>query len=150
MEQVSACIQIGLLCTQSDPKQRPTMRNVVFMLTRKAGTLDEPTRPGIPGTRYRRSHRHGTSSSTGGTSGASSSHSSNATTTSTTMVGGTTYKSAFVAAHSDSSTTITTSPIGSSGHDGSHSVPHRRPRSAAYVKYSRSDPHGKRPMVIQD
>ncbi|KAK1425694.1 hypothetical protein QVD17_21049 [Tagetes erecta] len=147
-EQVSACIQIGLLCTQSDPKQRPTMRSVVFMLTRKAGTLDEPSRPGIPGTRYRRSHRPGTSSSTEGTSGASSSHSSNVTTTSTTMVGGTTYKSAFVAAHSSSSTT--SSPIGSLGHDGAHSVPHRKPRSTANVKYSRSDPNGKRPMVIQD
>ncbi|KAI7739239.1 hypothetical protein M8C21_004436, partial [Ambrosia artemisiifolia] len=121
-EQVSACIQIGLLCTQSDPKQRPTMRGVVLMLNKKPGALDEPNRPGIPGTRYRRSHRTATSSSAAGTSGASSSHTSTATTTSTTMVAST--------------------PAGSSGPGGSHSGPHRR--STAYVN-SRSDPHGKRP-----
>ncbi|KAL9998824.1 putative protein kinase RLK-Pelle-DLSV family [Helianthus debilis subsp. tardiflorus] len=138
-EQVCACIQIGLLCTQSDPKQRPTMRGVVLMLNKKPSALDEPNRPGIPGTRYRRSHRSATSSSAAGTSGASSSHASTATTTSTTMVATTPKGSAFVAARSGSSTT--TSAAGSSGHGSSHSGPHRK---------LRSDPRGKRPMVIQD
>ncbi|KAI3796133.1 hypothetical protein L1987_38797 [Smallanthus sonchifolius] len=139
-DQVSTCIQIGLLCTQSDPKQRPTMRNVCIMLTKKPGTLDEPTRSGIPGTRYRRSHRPATSSSAG-TSGVSSSHSSTATatTTSTTMAASTT----FVAPHPRSSA------ASSSGQGGSHSIPHRKPRGPIYV-YSRSDPHGKRPMESQD
>ncbi|KAL8227606.1 hypothetical protein R6Q57_015190 [Mikania cordata] len=147
-DQVSSCIQIGLLCTQSDPKQRPTMRNVVIMLTKKPGTLDEPNRPGIPGTRYRRSRRPTTSSSTaGGTSSASSSHSSTATTSSATMVTSTTYRSAFVAQQSGSSTTP--SVTGSSGHGGSSSIPNRKPQSTAFVN-SRSDPHGKRPMLIQD
>ncbi|XP_076912402.1 cysteine-rich receptor-like protein kinase 43 [Bidens hawaiensis] len=137
-EQVSACIQIGLLCTQSDPKQRPTMRNVVFMLTKKHGTLDEPNRPGIPGTRYRRSQRSATSSSTTRTSGASSSHTSNVTTTSTTMVASTPHRSAHVVAPRSGSSIATGSGSGSgsSGHGSLHSV-----------RYSRSDPHGKRPMI---
>ncbi|XP_024967017.1 cysteine-rich receptor-like protein kinase 10 [Cynara cardunculus var. scolymus] len=54
-DQVEACVQIGLLCTQSDPQLRPTMDRVVTMLSKKSGALDEPIRPGIPGTRYRRS-----------------------------------------------------------------------------------------------
>lgn len=56
-EQVSMCIQIGLLCVQSDPNLRPTMRRVVVMLSKKPRTLDEPTRPSYPGTMYRRSQR---------------------------------------------------------------------------------------------
>ncbi|XP_043699527.1 putative receptor-like protein kinase At4g00960 [Telopea speciosissima] len=64
-EQVTMCIQIGLLCTQGDPKLRPSMRRVVVMLSKRPGTtLEEPSRPGYPGSRYRRSHRpHATSSS---------------------------------------------------------------------------------------
>ncbi|XP_058108080.1 cysteine-rich receptor-like protein kinase 43 [Magnolia sinica] len=57
-EQVSFCIQVGLLCTQADPKLRPTMRRVVVMLSKKPATLDEPTRPGYPGSRYRRPRRN--------------------------------------------------------------------------------------------
>ena len=56
-DQVAMCIQIGLLCTQGDPQLRPTMRRVVVMLSKKPGNLDEPTRPGVPGSRYRRSRR---------------------------------------------------------------------------------------------
>ncbi|KAK9051074.1 hypothetical protein SSX86_027700 [Deinandra increscens subsp. villosa] len=148
-DQVSVCIQIGLLCTQSDPQQRPAMRSVVLMLTKKPGTLDEPNRPGIPGTRYRRSRRPATSSSTAVTSVASSSHSSTVTTTSTTMVTGTTYRSDFVAPHSHSGSSTTTSATGSSGDGGSHSVPCQKSRDPGFV-YSRSDPHGKRIMEIQD
>lgn len=73
-DQVAMCIQIGLLCTQGDPHLRPTMGRVVVLLSKKPGNLDEPiTRPGLPGTRYRRSRRpHGLSGSTGTTSGTSS------------------------------------------------------------------------------
>ncbi|KAF8389983.1 hypothetical protein HHK36_024503 [Tetracentron sinense] len=73
-EQVAMCIQIGLLCTQSDPKLRPDMRRVVVMLSKKPGTLEEPTRPGYPGSRYRRSRKPTLSSSTATSSGESSSH----------------------------------------------------------------------------
>ncbi|GLT24857.1 hypothetical protein SLA2020_000240 [Shorea laevis] len=68
-EQVAMCIQIGLLCTQGDPQLRPTMRRVVVLLSKKPGNLEEPTRPGVPGSRYRRSHRPRGSSSTAGSSG---------------------------------------------------------------------------------
>ncbi|XP_023742281.1 cysteine-rich receptor-like protein kinase 43 [Lactuca sativa] len=118
LDEVSACIKIGLLCTQSDPGQRPTMRRVVVMLTKKSGVLDEPSRPGIPGTRYRRSRRPGTS-------GGSSSHSSTTTTTTTTTI------------------TTSTAPTTASGPSGS--VPRRRSSSSGIS--SRSDPHGKRPMM---
>lgn len=72
-EQVAMCIQIGLLCTQGDPHLRPIMRRVVVMLSKKPGNLEEPTRPGVPGSRYRRSRRPPGLSSTGGTSGESDS-----------------------------------------------------------------------------
>lgn len=68
-EQVAMCIQIGLLCTQGDPQLRPTMRRVVVVLSKKPGNLEEPARPGVPGSRYRRSRRPPGSSSTAGSSG---------------------------------------------------------------------------------
>ncbi|PRQ41124.1 putative protein kinase RLK-Pelle-DLSV family [Rosa chinensis] len=73
-DQVAMCIQIGLLCIQGDPQIRPTMHRVVVILSKKPSNLEEPTRPGIPGSRYRRSHRPAGSSSTAGTSGESNSH----------------------------------------------------------------------------
>lgn len=82
-EQVAMCVQIGLLCTQADPQSRPNMRRVVVMLSKKSGTLEEPTRPGYPGSRYRRSRRPTTSTSTAGTSGESS-HTFESTTNSAT------------------------------------------------------------------
>ncbi|TYI97903.1 hypothetical protein E1A91_D01G176600v1 [Gossypium mustelinum] len=75
-EQVAMCIQIGLLCTQGDPQLRPDMRRVVILLSKRPGSLEEPTRPGAPGARHRRSHRPPGFSSTAGTSGVSDSHSS--------------------------------------------------------------------------
>ncbi|TYJ49740.1 hypothetical protein E1A91_A01G156000v1 [Gossypium mustelinum] len=75
-EQVAMCIQIGLLCTQGDPQLRPDMRRVVILLSKRPGSLEEPTRPGVPGARHRRSHRAPGFSSTAGTSGVSDSHSS--------------------------------------------------------------------------
>ncbi|GMP93415.1 hypothetical protein CsSME_00043264 [Camellia sinensis var. sinensis] len=52
-DQVAVCVQIGLLCTQSNPQHRPTMQRVVVMLSKKPGTLEEPRRPGsgYPGCR---------------------------------------------------------------------------------------------------
>nr|XP_010932624.1 putative receptor-like protein kinase At4g00960 [Elaeis guineensis] len=52
-EQVAMCVHIGLLCTQSDPALRPDMKRVVVILSKMPSTLEEPIRPGIPGTRYR-------------------------------------------------------------------------------------------------
>ncbi|PSR88139.1 Cysteine-rich receptor-like protein kinase [Actinidia chinensis var. chinensis] len=74
--QVAMCVQIGLLCTQADPQYRPDMDRVVVMLSKKPGTLEDPRRPGYPGSRYRRS-RHPTESlfSAGTNSGQSDSHS---------------------------------------------------------------------------
>lgn len=75
-DQIAMCIQIGLLCTQGDPQLRPTMRRVVVMLSKKPGpgNLEEPTRPGVPGSRYRRARRPAPlSSSTAGSSGESNS-----------------------------------------------------------------------------
>lgn len=90
-EQVSTCIQLALLCTQGDPQLRPTMRRVVVMLSRKPGHnhVEEPTRPGVPGSRYRRPRRHSALSSTGGTSGSHSSDSSYNSTTGTGTATGT-------------------------------------------------------------
>lgn len=92
-EEVAMCVQLGLLCTQGDPQLRPTMRRVVAMLSRKQGNMQEPTRPGVPGSRYRRPRRHSALSSTVGTSGASDSHTSdssnNYNTTVTTSATGT-------------------------------------------------------------
>ncbi|CAK9134241.1 unnamed protein product, partial [Ilex paraguariensis] len=83
-DQVALCIQIGLLCTQSDPQLRPTMRRVVVMLSKRPAILEEPTRPGYPGTRYRRSRRAtAASSSTAGTSSESSSRTFGSSTSAT-------------------------------------------------------------------
>ncbi|WCJ33578.1 Cysteine-rich receptor-like protein kinase 43 [Euphorbia peplus] len=75
-DQVKLCIHIGLLCTQGDPQLRPLMRRVVILLSKKPGNLEEPTRPGVPGSRYRRSRRPPGMSSTAGTSVDSNSNSS--------------------------------------------------------------------------
>uniref|UniRef100_A0A1J3H8G4 Cysteine-rich receptor-like protein kinase 10 n=1 Tax=Noccaea caerulescens TaxID=107243 RepID=A0A1J3H8G4_NOCCA len=64
-EQVKHCVQIGLLCVQGDPHERPPMRRVSLLLSRKPGNLEEPDGPGVPGSRYRRRTHHrpsGTSS----------------------------------------------------------------------------------------
>lgn len=87
-DQVAMCIQLGLLCTQGDPQLRPTMRRLVVMLSKKPGHMEEPTRPGVPGSRYRRHRRPSALTSTAGTSGGdsdsrNSDSSSNYTTTAT-------------------------------------------------------------------
>jgi hypothetical protein len=53
-DQVAVCVQIGLLCTQADPKVRLDMKRVVVILSKKPSHLEEPSRPGITGSRYRR------------------------------------------------------------------------------------------------
>ncbi|XP_022776437.1 putative receptor-like protein kinase At4g00960 [Durio zibethinus] len=78
-EQVATCIKVGLLCTQSDPQLRPDMRRVVILLSKKPDTLEEPTRPGIAGNRYRTSRRLPGVSSTAGTSSDSDSRASEST-----------------------------------------------------------------------
>ncbi|KAK2976828.1 hypothetical protein RJ640_014612 [Escallonia rubra] len=45
--QVLACIQVGLLCVQKLPKDRPEMSSVVFMLGNEGVTLPEPQQPGF-------------------------------------------------------------------------------------------------------
>ncbi|MED6181035.1 Cysteine-rich receptor-like protein kinase 43 [Stylosanthes scabra] len=86
-EQLVMCIQLGLLCTQGDPKLRPDMRRIVVMLSRKPGHMEEPTRPGVPGSRYRRRPRQhvGLSSATAGTSGASDSQTSDSSSNTTSV-----------------------------------------------------------------
>ncbi|KAL0921046.1 hypothetical protein M5K25_008077 [Dendrobium thyrsiflorum] len=72
-EQVAMCVQIGLLCTQANPKLRPDMRRVVVVLSKKPGPLEEPIKPGIPYSKHkRRSHGLGRSSYTTGESSAMS------------------------------------------------------------------------------
>ncbi|GAB2226676.1 hypothetical protein Droror1_Dr00022495 [Drosera rotundifolia] len=118
-DQVSMCIYIGLLCVQSDPRLRPDMRRVVVLLSKRSCPQEEPTRPGMPGTRYRRSRHGSTSSSNAGTSGGASFSS---TSTSTT---------------NPPAPTLITSTPGTSMSDYQKSGPSRT-RSV--------DPYGKRPI----
>jgi hypothetical protein len=39
------CVNVGLLCVQEDPTDRPTMSNVVFMLGSETATLPTPKQP---------------------------------------------------------------------------------------------------------
>ncbi|XP_075522577.1 cysteine-rich receptor-like protein kinase 43 [Primulina tabacum] len=84
-DQISMFIQIGLLCTQSDPQTRPDMRRVVILLSRKPTVLDDPLRPGYTDSRYRKPHKAVTSSSKTGSSGESNSKSFGSTTGSQTV-----------------------------------------------------------------
>ncbi|KAL5548128.1 hypothetical protein UlMin_003359 [Ulmus minor] len=45
--QVQRCIQVGLLCVQKFPNDRPTMSSVVFMLENDGTTLPRPKEPGF-------------------------------------------------------------------------------------------------------
>ncbi|KAL9265341.1 Cysteine-rich receptor-like protein [Drosera capensis] len=79
-DQISMCIHIGLLCVQSDPRLRPDMCRVVVLLSKRSCPQEEPRKPGMPDTRYRRSRHGSTSSSNVGTSCASFSSTSASTT----------------------------------------------------------------------
>ena len=39
------CVNIGLLCVQEDPSDRPTMLNIVFILGSETATLPTPKQP---------------------------------------------------------------------------------------------------------
>ena len=43
--EVLRCIQIGLLCVQEDPADRPTMATIVLMLSSNSVTLPLPKKP---------------------------------------------------------------------------------------------------------
>lgn len=45
--QVKRCIQVGLLCIQKLPEDRPTMASVVFMLGCEDAVVSEPKEPGF-------------------------------------------------------------------------------------------------------
>ncbi|XP_057474300.1 G-type lectin S-receptor-like serine/threonine-protein kinase SD1-1 [Actinidia eriantha] len=45
--QVRRCIQVGLLCVQKLPDDRPTMSSVVFMLGNEGAVLPQPKQPGF-------------------------------------------------------------------------------------------------------
>lgn len=45
--QVLRFIQVGLLCVQKFPKDRPTMCSVVFMLSNEGAILPQPKEPGF-------------------------------------------------------------------------------------------------------
>ncbi|EXB28513.1 Receptor-like serine/threonine-protein kinase SD1-8 [Morus notabilis] len=45
--QVLRCIQVGLLCVQKFPYDRPTMSSVVFMLENEGSILPQPKEPGF-------------------------------------------------------------------------------------------------------
>lgn len=45
--QVLKCFQVGLLCVQKFPEDRPDMSSVVFMLANKGATLSHPRQPGF-------------------------------------------------------------------------------------------------------
>ncbi|XP_010552693.1 PREDICTED: putative receptor-like protein kinase At4g00960 isoform X2 [Tarenaya hassleriana] len=89
-DQLQLCVQIGLLCAQGDPLQRPNMRRIAMILSRRAGHLEEPSRPVVLN---RRSHHHqtaGTSSASTTTTRSSldSSFGSNSNTNTNTVTAG--------------------------------------------------------------
>lgn len=43
--EILKCINVGLLCVQEDPNDRPTMSNVLVMLSSEASNLASPKRP---------------------------------------------------------------------------------------------------------
>ena len=45
--QVQRCIQVGLLCVQKLPDDRPAMSSVVFMLGNEGAVLPQPKQPGF-------------------------------------------------------------------------------------------------------
>lgn len=128
-EQVKLCVQIGLLCVQGDPHERPPMRRVSLLLSRKPGNLEEPDAPGVPGSRYRRRTRHrpsgmssvGTHSTTGSSTDSFGSNLNSNTGTNTGTARGT--------------------PASSRTPTRAHAT-----RSAGPGASSSSDPNGKRPM----
>jgi hypothetical protein len=46
-DEVLRCIQIGLLCVQEDPADRPTMASILLTLNSGSVTLPSPQQPGF-------------------------------------------------------------------------------------------------------
>ncbi|KAK3032636.1 hypothetical protein RJ639_036596 [Escallonia herrerae] len=63
--EVVRCIHVALLCVQQRAEDRPTMSNVVFMLSNEGAVLPQPKEPGFP---TESSAKKAESSSTGQTS----------------------------------------------------------------------------------
>ncbi|KAI6704882.1 hypothetical protein NL676_007844, partial [Syzygium grande] len=53
ISEVIRCIQIGLLCVQQSPKQRPTMSSVLLMLDSESASLPQPKQPGFYTERFK-------------------------------------------------------------------------------------------------
>ncbi|KAK9714805.1 hypothetical protein RND81_06G121600 [Saponaria officinalis] len=47
IDEVTRCLQVGLLCVQERPEDRPTMGAVVLMLSSESGYLPQPKLPGF-------------------------------------------------------------------------------------------------------
>jgi hypothetical protein len=45
--EVLRCVQVGLLCVEVQPKNRPLMSSVVMMLASENATVPEPNEPGV-------------------------------------------------------------------------------------------------------
>jgi interleukin-1 receptor-associated kinase 1 len=45
MTEALACVQIGLLCVQKDPRSRPDASEVVLMLDERSAIQQKPSRP---------------------------------------------------------------------------------------------------------
>ncbi|KAJ0101672.1 hypothetical protein Patl1_04499 [Pistacia atlantica] len=45
--EVLRCIQVGLLCVQKFPEDRPDISSAAFMLANKGATLPQPKQPGF-------------------------------------------------------------------------------------------------------
>ncbi|GAA0146660.1 hypothetical protein LIER_43636 [Lithospermum erythrorhizon] len=46
VSEVLRCVQVGLLCVQQRPEDRPTMASVLLMLDSESAVLPLPKRPG--------------------------------------------------------------------------------------------------------
>ena len=46
-QEVLRCIQVGLMCVQNFPSDRPAMSSVVFMLDNEVAVLPQPKQPGF-------------------------------------------------------------------------------------------------------
>ncbi|KAK4799967.1 hypothetical protein SAY86_025332 [Trapa natans] len=111
-DQMVKCIQIGLLCVQSDPKLRPEMSRVVVMLSKKPGSLGDQQQIDLPGVlrpHHRKPHQHPLGFST------SSSHSKSPSASSARTFGSNIGKSS--RSGTTTTTTTTTSMIPAVGSD---------------------------------
>ncbi|XP_071693811.1 cysteine-rich receptor-like protein kinase 43 [Rutidosis leptorrhynchoides] len=148
-DQVASCIKIGLLCTQFDHHLRPTMSRVVLMLSRRSGTLDEPTPPGHLGSRYRRSRGPATSSSSDGMSGGSNSQFRSTFTTATasgTLSSTVPASSTSGRQHRNRGSSSLSDPYGGHSSTVPTSLTSGRQHRHRGGSSSLSDPYGKRPM----